>query len=416
MTGPPDDYSPPFETRNPHVTRCRFTYLLVTFLSCGVSVSVSLFPAFAGLTPDDHARLAQIAATYRQNRSAIKTWSGSGQVLFTQGEALGYDRSTSNSMVSFDWSADPEAVRWSWNRQESQAVKDGEEVSMGLLHRSCLLRDETFYEYFVGNDDMSNQLILRSGDDGQNLRYTDHINPIDLITVQGRDIDRVLESYMHPDRIDDSDFLKSDGSIVLFHAEFSSGDTFDYAFDLSKGGNLVDYVVHTNRYHSHFSYEYSEVDGVFVPVDVTYERNNIGPQGPGELQFRRQTRLTEVSVNQPMSPDLFTVEALGVKEGDVVQDTRIGLTYTYGASDQVLEGLGATTEPLAASPSASTRSLRAESEPDLSNPITASATSTVADPMDGPSGRTVVLLATVAAIAIAVVVSTRRFLQFGNRR
>lgn len=109
-------------------------------------------------------------------------------------------------------------------------------------------------------------------------------------------------------------------------------------YDASCGYNLVelssDTVTDTKEVLWHHKWEWENVGGVFVPAKVEYENEVLNVDGSGDHGVQKGTITFDSNeVNVPIDPSEFTLAAMGVKPGDMVQDRRTGVTYEYGLSE-----------------------------------------------------------------------------------
>ena len=102
-------------------------------------------------------------------------------------------------------------------------------------------------------------------------------------------------------------------------------------FDLSAGGNLVEFFNSGPTYENHCEYEYEEKSGVWILK--SYKKRNITHHEDGTLRSTRTIKWSNSFVNVPFEEDEFTLDKLGVKSGDYIQDNKIGMMYKYGVDN-----------------------------------------------------------------------------------
>jgi hypothetical protein len=92
-----------------------------------------------------------------------------------------------------------------------------------------------------------------------------------------------------------------------------------YVVDLDRGGNLVTYFADERSKivtgTEEWTYEYEQVEGVWVPKLITLTMKS--PDGP--TQKTTVSRWLKNEVNGVIAPETFTVEAVGIKQGERVQ-------------------------------------------------------------------------------------------------
>ena len=130
--------------------------------------------------------------------------------------------------------------------------------------------------------------------------------------------------------IKDSDpnvYIYRKGDLVTLRFLFN--DVNDrYIFDLSKGGNIVDWSSKQQNVINTLKYTYEKKAGSWVLK--TYEKYHYDTTWG---MIRTSTRLLKFEnsvVNVPIGEDEFTVDKLGIKQGDLVQDSRLPfIQYVY---------------------------------------------------------------------------------------
>jgi hypothetical protein len=126
--------------------------------------------------------------------------------------------------------------------------------------------------------------------------------------------------------------ISQDGSRVAVRRE---ADRISYTciVDLACGGNAVTIVLASPDGVSEHAYKYKEHDGVWVPE--VYTKTVAHRNRDGEFVIVRSSEYVWVEsvVNQQLPEDAFTLEAIGVRRGDLVDDSVRDVLYTFGADD-----------------------------------------------------------------------------------
>jgi hypothetical protein len=100
-----------------------------------------------------------------------------------------------------------------------------------------------------------------------------------------------------------------------------------HVFDLSAGGNLIEYYSLGPTYEKKCEYEYEKKAGVWI-LRLFKKWDKAQHEG-GILRSTRTVKWSNSVVNEPPGENEFTIEKLGVKPGDYIQDNKIGLMYEY---------------------------------------------------------------------------------------
>ena len=103
-----------------------------------------------------------------------------------------------------------------------------------------------------------------------------------------------------------------------------------YVFDLSKGGTIVEWYNYnkTNNVVNTLKCTYENKSGTWI-LKTHYKTN----YDPKQEDIYTQTRLLKFNnsvVNVPFEDDEFTIEKMGIKNGEEVQDHIAGMSYMYG--------------------------------------------------------------------------------------
>lgn len=124
-----------------------------------------------------------------------------------------------------------------------------------------------------------------------------------------------------------------EANIVFFETVSKSAPIFvHHEFDLSKGCCIKKYVNKYDPNHSMFQHtwnlDYEEVDGVFVPKDVTFSHVN----SDGSKKITRVVQFTQNVMNKPIEAEEFSLAKLRLIPGDRVQDSATGVIFKYNGT------------------------------------------------------------------------------------
>jgi hypothetical protein len=123
-------------------------------------------------------------------------------------------------------------------------------------------------------------------------------------------------------------YVKREEDLVIFQVSPDKPKIQKEVYDLSKGGNMVEYYNKTPNAENTRKYEYEEKSGIWILK--SYKRTNISHRKNGEVYKSTITiNWSNSVVNIPFEEDEFTVEKLGVKHGDWISDHRIRRGYKY---------------------------------------------------------------------------------------
>jgi hypothetical protein len=111
---------------------------------------------------------------------------------------------------------------------------------------------------------------------------------------------------------------KSDGMIVFTSMVFSG----------EKGYNLVSLELAdaNGRVYQSGTWDYETKEGIYLPKETT-QQNYM--RKDGGLSYSKKMTFNNLRVNQPISPETFTLTNLGLKNGDIFEDRIQGKKYQY---------------------------------------------------------------------------------------
>jgi len=122
-----------------------------------------------------------------------------------------------------------------------------------------------------------------------------------------------------------------------------TGDVeYRYTVDLDQGGNILRFAMSGKFSDTIFEWEYQEVDGVWMPSFYKNEDRRRFKMVDGKRVFAKKELAARVStvrwfesrINVALPDSDFTLEKLGVKNGDRIHDQRTDKYYDYDAAAQ----------------------------------------------------------------------------------
>jgi len=307
---------------------------LITFT---IVVSLTSLPCLAGIKGDKEL-LKTVALRHKANFESILTWKG---------EAFEERRSTKkvdnynymlDSKLTFSYDQLQNAVRWNREPQEFRSEYKGESFSDTFFeYNSAIITEKASYTYRKSGTDQNGNITFRVmidepskgvrkiGNKGFDPRYffsdagNNNIYKRLMFLYENADNPKLTERH-----------IKREGDHVIMTLEKTVEGgirTERQVFDLSAGGNLVEFYNSGPTYENHREYEYEEKSGVWILK--SYKKLNITHHEDGTLRSTRTIKWSNSVVNVPLDEDEFTVEKLGLKYGDYIQDNRIGKLYRY---------------------------------------------------------------------------------------
>lgn len=314
---------------NSIITRCTVLTIIVLLRP---------FPCLSGGIKGDKELLKTVALRHKANLESILTWKG---------EAFEERRSTKkvdnydymlDSKLTFSYDQLQNSVRWNREPQEFRAESKGKSFSSTFSwYNSAIITEKASYTYRKSGTDQNGNVTFRViidepykgvrkiGNKGFDPRY--FFSDAGNITYK-----RLMFLYENADNPKLTErHIKREGDLVIMTLEKTVEGgirTKRQVFDLSAGGNLIESYSLAPTSENHREYEYEEKSGVWILK--SYKRLNITHREDGSHRSTRTIKWSNSVVNVPLEEDEFTIDKLGVKPGDYIQDTKIGMMYKYG--------------------------------------------------------------------------------------
>jgi len=301
--------------------------------------------------------LKTVALKNKANFESLLTWKGEAFEERTSTRGDWYEFMIKNK-CTFAYDQLGDAVRWNKEPQEGRCIKNGEPrpdiLGTSKNYNSKMLKDRTYFEYSgfeQPNDKSKVDYDLVIGEPAMAKGEQDHcLDPRYFLTYTGGITihRRLMLLYNHAnDKTEVGRSVKREGDLVIL--QFSPDETkmSREVYDLSAGGNMVEYYSKTPTVEITKNYTYEEKSGVWILK--SFKKKNINHRKDGEVsKWTRTINWTNSVVNVPFEEDEFTVEKLGLKQGDRISDHKIGMVYIYGGflqDSQMLNELDKTDMP-----------------------------------------------------------------------
>jgi len=115
----------------------------------------------------------------------------------------------------------------------------------------------------------------------------------------------------------------------------------EMTFAANAGFNITRFLIRDseNNVRQQIEWQYTEQDGILLPSQVRYQSFNAEDQ---LLVFQRTLTLLESQVNIVIPPQTFSVQNLGLRDGDRFLDSRAGTVSTYEGGELKAIGKPAT--------------------------------------------------------------------------
>jgi hypothetical protein len=263
------------------------------------------------------------------------SWNQSERITFTRSEILFCSDKVKNRYVSL--------VRFKehWNSPKEN-TKNRENMPLEIIGR--ILTDN--FDYLFSSRDPNGQLPpgAKITDNQSNGLVTIRVRAVDLFPVNHIRFfnpEKMLNDNTETGMVGLLDYLsgtinigkedvlkgstlEQNGNIIIYRSKKPYGSDRPniniFTFDLSKGGLVTSReYIDPKGTCSRFDGELVKTNGVWHYTVLDWKINN-------KLIYR--TKLIKSLINQPIDEKLFTLQGIGVKQGDLVTDTIKGTAYT----------------------------------------------------------------------------------------
>lgn len=308
-----------------------------SFITFTIIVLLTPLPCLSGGIKGDKELLMTVALRHKANLESILTWKGEAfEERRTTKKVDNYDYML-DSKLTFSYDQLQNSVRWNREPQEFRAESKGKSFSSTFSwYNSAIITEKASYTYRKSGTDENGNITFRViidepykgvrkiGNKGFDPRYFfsdggDNTYKRLMFLYENADNPKLTERH-----------IKREGDLVIMTLEKTVEGvirTERQVFDLSAGGNLVEFYNSGSTYENHREYEYEEKSGVWILK--SYKRLNITHREDGSHRSTRTIKWSNSVVNAPLDEDEFTIEKLGVKHGDYIQDNKIGKLYRY---------------------------------------------------------------------------------------
>jgi hypothetical protein len=305
-----------------------------------IVTAVLLITAFSAQGEDEDWKLLQQVADVRSsNLAKLDTWRGKAIV----------ERSTGYNEASFQVDTYEEAgfahdqvtgsTRWTLTIHDATYIHDPAPLYAGTwdnrdqpkIH-GALFSDEHEYRsrphIMKADGTTENTLVIRARHSKRPRSGFQEFHPMYYFTYHGRDLSEMIR-FRYEHRKTGRPLSISRVNDLVTWDRSANNVTNVYIFDLSKGGNLVQYIGADPSVNAQHEWDYTLIDGIWVPSVYRYKNKNTKDNGKIQL-FGQKVTFVKHELNTPLEEEEFTLEGIGVRPGTRVTDNVQGIAYKYG--------------------------------------------------------------------------------------
>jgi hypothetical protein len=272
--------------------------------------------------------LRLVAEGMQSNMESIRTWRGEAKITDHRWKASGL-QIESETAVSFAYDAKKKALRWNFD------VKNIDQKSRYTSSR--MRRDDEEYRFGPtqpGPERDPALLLVTAITDRPVEGLSNEFHPMYFIEAVRRDPMPDHLRSLRKELIESSEeeskvfSVARDGFIIRLSFRYPNGVRIAHEFDERKSYNLVAYESVRPGSMGRWTFDFVELDGVYVPSEWTYEKlRENGDEW--QVQFRRRVTFNKQEINTELPESEFTLDKMGMLPGDFVHDAIRGVKYRF---------------------------------------------------------------------------------------
>jgi hypothetical protein len=297
----------------------------------------------------DVALLHELARKNQINQERIVTWRGKANVHdLREGFELDENKAIqTRSDVKFYYDASQNAVRWNWevtyrfvkNGTEREDITDSLETTFNAMKKEGILF--RLSKIYPPDDSPKPGLKVYPSrrNEGSPLGgpLSNAFDPTLALNVVGINIVENLGLIARKAKDDRSlawVITNNQNHIILELNKKTGVDRFE--FDLNQGGLCTRHYTKDVTLETECKISWEQTESIWTPYEYTYRNHNRNKTTVRKIIF------IDSVLNTAIDPSEFTIEKLGIRPGDMIQDTRTGEVYPYRAgSTEATEVLNA---------------------------------------------------------------------------
>ena len=290
----------------------------------------------------DPKHYLEVAEVWRKNVSSIKTWSGKADTVM---ENLGIDSKVRGKFqrvqTEFWYVSDGDLYR----RDYVLDVRVSRDKDKLFKSKQCdILRPDGFFAFgpidLMGKKENRDHAVfsVRGRDNEKQSLLSLQFFPFTYMSPHGPDypVDQKMTiSYEQSSqnkelaKVAGREMLITRMGEVVQTRVVNGGTTFDFRYDLSKGGLPVQGFWQDDGVVSTLSCVPQNVSGAWIPKDVSYV-NRIGTKDHREYTVSYDDQ----RINEPMDRAIFDPDKYKLEDGDLVVNTLTKEQYRHNVSSE----------------------------------------------------------------------------------
>ncbi len=278
----------------------------------------------------DPALLRQIAEVHTANVEKITTWSGRVEI-HDRTELDGQEVSQKDNEVVFFANIPTHQLRFDWITNSLS----GEQVPNPIIRKNGLVTNDRYISVARHQDPskLTPRILIEPSNKLRVGPMTQAFDPRFAYTYPDEDLAKhFLWIADHADNPESSVYVVTRLDDVVTVRIDINGIFNEWVVDLAKGATLVSYRAADKWGDNSFECTTKCIDGVWIPSEWKYTNrgrwraeSNVRVPSKEVRLLTRTVRWVENNVNQSIAPDQFSIDRLGINDGDLVVNR---LTHT----------------------------------------------------------------------------------------
>jgi hypothetical protein len=286
----------------------------------------------------DGELLRGMATEHRDNKERILTWTGSATVDLSDMEDTGTNGVHNLAHVDFAYDQRNSRMRWAWTYDECVQIKDGQERHVVVGSKVGMVKDGAYYVADPASRqvDGAQQFIIHGLDELRRGHMSDDFDPFIYFAPHDVSLDQRFEGlYELWKKAQEQGgshtgwTIAQDGDLVTVETRREVPDygsiTNRYVVDRSRGSTVRSYESSDPEVQQTFRFDFENVGGAWLPKTFALSLVNLKRKKTASAEVR----WTENRINEPLPEDEFSLDALGARSGDRVDDIRAGVQFTF---------------------------------------------------------------------------------------
>jgi len=318
----------------------------VTVFWVMVSLLVLVHPLFADMDGDIEL-LRLIADGYEANLEKLRTWKGKVALkgFHTAIPSTDWGERQWESQNEFLLDRDQDAILWHGETVKGTQTLEGKTSPLPQDVHSGIIKSEYDYRLTFPENEKGrrNLLIIPSGQWPRNFE-SNVFDPIHILTkeIYPGLIEQLRYYHQLGGKMKSNGSITRQGDIVTVETDNDRGDygriITRFVFDLSKGCCLTEFFTSSKVSESHWKLDYEKLADVWVMKKVAHIHKD--KREGSRYVSTREAVLTNDMVNDPVSPEEFELDKIGMRPGDIVYDRVAGgVGYVWKADSTPPERL-----------------------------------------------------------------------------